>query len=302
MGTDNAADSSEVPGEWILGRGRVFDVVVLPVVFAVLWPLLRAALRTFVFQVCVLLFGVHVRARSAHTHCTQRAANTAPRTDDGAPQPTQQRNKKTTKQPIGERVLAAVSKKTDKPVTDAALVKWNESCWKMTAYIGLVAAAAAIAIPEPWFWDQKQFWDGATVFPLNLPIKASSLLFYYVELGFYIQAVPFLMFIEVCVCASECERGWWLFFGGVVRVCARCGECRVCGCALMTAAADDLSYRRHTRTKDTRAHTRAHNTHSPTPTTKKPPPIKKTPKPNKKQKKTKRCGARTLPSRWRTTS
>ena len=49
---DNAVvDDPQVPGDWILGRGRVVDVLVLPLVFAVLWPLLRAALRTFVFQV-----------------------------------------------------------------------------------------------------------------------------------------------------------------------------------------------------------------------------------------------------------
>ena len=68
MGTATAiaaALEAQVPGEWLLGRGRVFDVLVLPVVFAVLWPLLRAALRTYVYQVrvvclclCVCVAGV----------------------------------------------------------------------------------------------------------------------------------------------------------------------------------------------------------------------------------------------------
>ena len=204
--------------------------------------------------------------------CTTRARGAGAETARAlmTHKPTQTNNKKIqkNKQPIGERVLTAVSKKTDKPVADAALVKWNESCWKMCAYVGLVAAAAAIAVPEPWFWDQKLFWDGATAFPLNnLHVKAKSLWFYYVELGFYIQAVPFLMFIEVCGVVVVVGVGCWVL--GVACVCL-IGELWVGSTA---ASAAPFFHTRHTTHKQ-----------------------------NKKNTPKNRCGARTLPSRWRTTS
>ena len=96
-------------------------------------------------------------------------------------------------------MLGAVAKKTDRAVTDAARVKWNESCWKMTVYIGLVAAALGVALREPWFYDQQQFWAGSTTFPLNLPVKVGV-------------CVVVLLFV-VCACARVdvhacvCEAG-----------------------------------------------------------------------------------------------
>jgi TLC domain len=45
--------------------------------------------------------------------------------------------------------------------------------------------------------DPHHYWTGSTAFPLNYYVPLKSTLFYMLEMGFYIQAIPFLMFIEV---------------------------------------------------------------------------------------------------------
>ena len=40
-----------VPGDWVTGS-RMLDVAVLPLIFAVMFPVLRIALVKWVFQVC----------------------------------------------------------------------------------------------------------------------------------------------------------------------------------------------------------------------------------------------------------
>lgn len=50
---------------------------------------------------------------------------------------------------------------------------------------------------EPYFLDPKHFWTDANQFPLNYYVPFKVTLFYLIEIGFYIQAIPFLMFVEV---------------------------------------------------------------------------------------------------------
>ncbi|KAF8062789.1 ASC1-like protein [Scenedesmus sp. PABB004] len=141
-----------VPGDWITGN-RMLDVAALPLVFAAAFPLLRLALKRWVFQ------------------------------------------------PRGVAVFEALAKRRDAAITpeqlDAKLVKWNESCWKLTVYVIFSAAALAVAAGEPWLFDPRRYWDGATKFPLNYYVPLKVGLFYLLEIGFYLQAIPFLMFVEV---------------------------------------------------------------------------------------------------------
>lgn len=50
---------------------------------------------------------------------------------------------------------------------------------------------------EPYFLDPYYYWTGANQFPLNFHVPFKVTLFYLIEIGFYIQAIPFLMFVEV---------------------------------------------------------------------------------------------------------
>lgn len=117
-------------------------------------------------------------------------------------------------QPSGEAVFLQLQKKQDKTYTDQQLEnklqKWNESCWKMTVYTIFSAAAFLVSYQEPWFLSPVRFWDGATAFPLNYYVPFKIVLFYLIELGFYIQAIPFLFFVEVRVCAGHPGCTPWL--------------------------------------------------------------------------------------------
>ncbi|KAF6262816.1 TLC domain-containing protein [Scenedesmus sp. NREL 46B-D3] len=145
-------DNHGVPGDWVTGS-RMLDVVLLPIIFAIAFPLLRLLLKKYVYQ------------------------------------------------PSGEAVFLQLQKKQDKTYTDQQLEnklqKWNESCWKMTVYTIFSAAAFLVSYQEPWFLSPVRFWDGATAFPLNYYVPFKIVLFYLIELGFYIQAIPFLFFVEV---------------------------------------------------------------------------------------------------------
>eukprot|EP00775_Hariotina_reticulata_P007298 gene7298-7511_t len=141
-----------VPGDWVTGN-RMLDVLVLPLIFAVAFPLLRVTLTKHVFQ------------------------------------------------PAGIAVFERVQKKKDLSWTQQQLsdklVKWNESCWKLVVYTFFSATAFLVTFREPFFADPYYFWTDANAFPLNYYVPLKTLLFYCVEIGFYIQAIPFLIFIEV---------------------------------------------------------------------------------------------------------
>lgn len=92
-------------------------------------------------------------------------------------------------------------KKADSAVKNERLRKWNESCWKLTVYTFFTALAFFISFQEPWFWDTRYMWLGCNHFPpCNLHVPPKVLIFYCVQTGFYLQAVHFLIFHEVCVC------------------------------------------------------------------------------------------------------
>ena len=101
-------------------------------------------------------------------------------------------------------MFRAADGKTTLP-DDAAdrIRKWMESCWKLTIYIAFTLLALAVSYGEPWFTDTTYFWKGCTRLPCDLFVSKRVLLFYCVETGFYIQAIPFLLFVE------ERRRDWW---------------------------------------------------------------------------------------------
>lgn len=141
-----------VPGDWVTGN-RMLDVVVLPLVFAVMFPVLRVLLKKHVFQ------------------------------------------------PWGESVFLQLQKKRDMQWTKGELAnklrKWNESCWKGTVYIIFSTTAFLVTFREPYFLDPRHFWTDCNQFPLNYHVPFKTTLFYLIEIGFYLQAIPFLMLEEV---------------------------------------------------------------------------------------------------------
>jgi hypothetical protein len=89
---------------------------------------------------------------------------------------------------------------------DEKLKKWKESCWKLTIYISFTLLALAVSYNEPWFTDTRHFWIGCTRLPCDLFVSKKLLLFYCVETGFYMQAIPFLIFVETR------RKDWWESF------------------------------------------------------------------------------------------
>jgi hypothetical protein len=57
-----------VPGDWVTGN-RMLDVAVLPLIFAVLFPVLRSVLKKHVYQV-----ELHSAGWDPLAHCTQHTA------------------------------------------------------------------------------------------------------------------------------------------------------------------------------------------------------------------------------------
>lgn len=86
----------------------------------------------------------------------------------------------------------------DKPEVAAdRFKKWNESCWKLTVFSLFTSLALAVSYGEPWLYDTKYYWLGCTKLPCDFFVSKKLLLFYCVETGFYIQAIPFLWTVEV---------------------------------------------------------------------------------------------------------
>lgn len=104
-------------------------------------------------------------------------------------------------QPSGRAVFTRIQKKQDKSWTEQEisdkLVKWNESCWKMVVYTLFSTVAFLVTYKEPYFLDPYHYWTGANQFPLNYYVPFKITLFYLIEIGFYLQAIPFLLFEEV---------------------------------------------------------------------------------------------------------
>lgn len=141
-----------VPGDWVTGS-RMLDVAVLPLFFAVGFPLLREFLKKYFFQ------------------------------------------------PWGESVFIGLQKRQDKQWSkeeySKKLTKWNESCWKGVVYIIFSTTAFLVTFREKFFLDPFYFWTDCNQFPLNYYVPFKISLFYMLEIGFYLQAIPFLMLEEV---------------------------------------------------------------------------------------------------------
>lgn len=104
-------------------------------------------------------------------------------------------------EPSGMAVMTGRMKKSDRkwdaPKQAEFLRKWNESCWKCFIYTFFTLFAFAATVTEPFFTNARLFWAGATQVPLNYFVPLKHALFYHIQIGFYLQAIPFLMFIEV---------------------------------------------------------------------------------------------------------
>jgi hypothetical protein len=103
-------------------------------------------------------------------------------------------------QPLGMRVLFALKKTDNEPSNSdasmAKLAKWNESCWKLTCFSTFTVIALLVSYDEKWFTDTTYFWRGCTALPSTYPVSKELLFFYCMEAGFYLQSIPYLLFIE----------------------------------------------------------------------------------------------------------
>eukprot|EP00884_Botryococcus_braunii_P003814 jgi/Botrbrau1/13433/Bobra.0082s0037.1 len=100
--------------------------------------------------------------------------------------------------PFGRFVLSRLAKKKDIPFSESKLYKWKESCWKCLVYFSFTVLATFCSIRENFFYDTRYFWLGCTAFPpCNYYVSPWLRLFYALELGFYVQAIPSLCFWEV---------------------------------------------------------------------------------------------------------
>lgn len=94
-------------------------------------------------------------------------------------------------QPWGESVFLQLQKRQDKQWTKeelaGKLVKWNESCWKGTVYMIFSTTAFLVTFREKYFLDPRYYWTDCTQFPLNYHVPFKTLLFYLIEIGFYLQ-------------------------------------------------------------------------------------------------------------------
>lgn len=95
------------------------------------------------------------------------------------------------------------------------LRKWHESCWKLTWYTISSGLALLVAWGEPWFTDSRYFWLGCTQLPCDLYVSKGLLLFYCVQIGFYIQVRSPLANRRLLVVSCDlslwehcCMHGW----------------------------------------------------------------------------------------------
>ncbi|XP_064184738.1 ceramide synthase 2-like isoform X2 [Anguilla rostrata] len=59
--------------------------------------------------------------------------------------------------------------------------KFYEACWRFAFYMVAFSGGLAVLVDAPWFWDQRECWNG---FPLQ-PISDAHYWYYMMELGFY---------------------------------------------------------------------------------------------------------------------
>lgn len=88
----------------------------------------------------------------------------------------------------GAAAAAAGAPHPDSPAGEKWLQKWRESSWKMTLYTTFAVTAFSVSVTEPWFTDTREFWKhcGPDI-PCDAYVSKSVLLFYCVEMGFYLQ-------------------------------------------------------------------------------------------------------------------
>ncbi|CAL8465112.1 g4647 [Coccomyxa elongata] len=103
--------------------------------------------------------------------------------------------------PIGRASFFPKEKKSDDPPTaalESRLYKYKESFWKASVYTVLVILGIYVSFNESFFTDTRYFWLGCTEFPpCNYEVSRGLRLLYALELGYYLQAVPSLIFWEV---------------------------------------------------------------------------------------------------------
>eukprot|EP00208_Stichococcus_sp_RCC1054_P000408 CAMPEP_0206138104 /NCGR_PEP_ID=MMETSP1473-20131121/3074_1 /ASSEMBLY_ACC=CAM_ASM_001109 /TAXON_ID=1461547 /ORGANISM="Stichococcus sp, Strain RCC1054" /LENGTH=293 /DNA_ID=CAMNT_0053531433 /DNA_START=347 /DNA_END=1229 /DNA_ORIENTATION=+ len=75
------------------------------------------------------------------------------------------------------------------------IYKYKESCWK--ACMNATMAVLAYSATElSWLRNTRGFWEGCTRLPCDFAVSNAVRIVYIVEMGFYIQAIPYLVFWE----------------------------------------------------------------------------------------------------------
>jgi len=88
------------------------------------------------------------------------------------------------------------------------MAKFNEAAWKATFYFSVIVLGYNIIKHEKFVKDTSYFWRGCNRFPpCNYGVPLLMRLLYSLELGFYVQAIPYLIFWEVR------RKDFWENFG-----------------------------------------------------------------------------------------
>ncbi|KAK9824507.1 hypothetical protein WJX72_010967 [[Myrmecia] bisecta] len=102
--------------------------------------------------------------------------------------------------PAAEYFVLPNTKKSDEPPTPQqrlTVFKFQESAWKAVIYVSFAALAMLASYNERFLTDRHYFWKGCKGLPCNYNVSKLIRLLYCLELGFYAQAIPVLLFWEV---------------------------------------------------------------------------------------------------------
>lgn len=111
---------------------------------------------------------------------------------------------------VGARLVLPNYKKTDAVVTEddrQTLTKFKESAFKFVVYLSLTLWEISVSYKENFLTDTRYYWLGCTKLPCDFAISPGLLLLYCAQMGYYIQAIPSLMFWE------HRRKDFWEQFG-----------------------------------------------------------------------------------------
>lgn len=98
--------------------------------------------------------------------------------------------------PLGRLLILGNFRKAPNVRERSVIVKCQESSWKACVYLSMALLAFA-ATDTRWLKDTRMLWTGCTMLPCEHDAGSAVRWVYVIEMGFYAQAIPSLIFWEV---------------------------------------------------------------------------------------------------------